>query len=64
MDRNMKTTDYSNDNNTKRYQYPDISSRYATHDGVWSSDYVDLTITTKVDPRIAEVSLPRFVFLS
>ena len=60
----MKTTVYSNDNDAKRYQNPDISSRYVTHDGVWSSDYADLTITSKVDPPLADVSLPRFVFLN
>ena len=58
----MKTADYINDNNT-RYQHPDISSRYVTPHSVWSSEYADLTITTKVDPPITEVSIARFFFL-
>ena len=60
---NMKTTDYINDDNS-RYQFPDISPRYVTPDSTWSSEYADLTITTKADPPIAEVSLARFFFLN
>ena len=63
MEPNMKTTDYIYENNT-RYQDPDISSRYVTPDSVWSSDYADLTITTKVDPPRGEVSLSRFIFFN
>ena len=62
FDLDHKNSAYINDENS-RHQCPDISPRYVTTDSIWSSEYADLTITTKVDPPIAEVSCARFIFL-
>ena len=63
FDLDHKNSAYINDDNS-RYQFPDISPRYVTPDSTWSSEYADLTITTKADPPIAEVSFARFFFLN